>query len=356
MRFYNAYSMTLDNIISPDKVQAVKQAVDSHSRFVIVCHMTPDGDALGSSLCLWHMLTAMGKSAFVVTPDMPSHNLMFLPGSDKIVVASCHTARAASLLSKTDVIFCLDFNDFMRVDRMKPMLESSQAKKIMIDHHLNPIADVDLLISRPEEPSTCSLLYTLAHSAGWTDSWLDKDGATCCYTGMMTDTGNFSYNSNHQHLYTIIAQLVTKGVDKDAIYNRVMNTNTLQRLRIMGYAEYAKMDILQQHRCALITLSRKELDEFSYTKGDTESLVNVPLSIPGVVYSIYLREDEPDFVKVSMRSRGEFSVKDICEAHFGGGGHHNAAGGEIHASLQEATSQVLAILPQYDHLLPQQPE
>lgn len=344
----------LDHIIAPDKVQSVKNAVEHNHRFVIVCHMTPDGDALGSSLCLWQMLTAMGKSAVVITPDMPPQNLMFLPGSDKILAASCHTVRASSLVSKADVVFCLDFNDFMRIDRMRPMLEQTNALTIMIDHHLNPIAKVDILISHPEEPSTCSLLYTLAYKAGWTKEWLDTDGASCCYTGMMTDTGNFSYNSNHPHLYTIIADLVEKGVDKDAIYNRVMNTNTQQRLRIMGYAQYAKMELMPRHRCALITLSREELDEFSYSKGDTESLVNVPLSIPGVVYSIYLREDEPNFVKVSMRSRGEFSVKEICETYFGGGGHHNAAGGEIHTSLSEAVTKLLAILPLYDHLLPQQ--
>lgn len=344
----------LDHIIAPDKVQSVKNAVEHNHRFVIVCHMTPDGDALGSSLCLWQMLTAMGKSAVVITPDMPPQNLMFLPGSDKILAASCHTVRASSLVNKADVVFCLDFNDFMRIDRMRPMLEQTNALTIMIDHHLNPIAKVDILISHPEEPSTCSLLYTLAYKAGWTKEWLDTDGASCCYTGMMTDTGNFSYNSNHPHLYTIIADLVEKGVDKDAIYNRVMNTNTQQRLRIMGYAQYAKMELMPRHRCALITLSREELDEFSYSKGDTESLVNVPLSIPGVVYSIYLREDEPNFVKVSMRSRGEFSVKEICETYFGGGGHHNAAGGEIHTSLSEAVTKLLAILPLYDHLLPQQ--
>lgn len=346
----------MDRIVATEQVQAVKHAVDTNRRFVIVCHVTPDGDALGSSLCLWQMLTAMGKSAVVITPDVPPQHLMFLPGSENIIPASCHPVRAASLLSKTDVVFCLDFNDFQRIDRMRPMLEQSPAMKIMVDHHLNPVADADILISRPQEPSTCSLLYTIAHEAGWTERFLNTDGATCCYTGMMTDTGNFSYNSNHPHLYTIVAQLVAKGVDKDAIYNRVMNTNSLRRLKIMAYAQYAKMEVMPQHRCALITLSKEELEEFGYTKGDTESLVNVPLSIPGVVYSVYMREDESDFVKVSMRSRGDFSVKEICESHFGGGGHHNAAGGEIRTSLDAAVTKLLEILPLYDHLLTQQPE
>lgn len=341
-----------DNIVDIEAVAVVKNAVEHADKFVVVCHMTPDGDALGSSLCLWQMFTAMGKRAIVVTPDMPPQNLMFLPGADNIVVASCHPRRAASLLQKTDVIFCLDFNDYARVDRMGAMLSESPAYKIMIDHHLNPVAKVDMLISCPGEPSTSSLVYCIAHQAGWVERYLSREGAECCYTGMMTDTGNFSYNSDYPHLYTIVADLVARGVDKDAIYDKVMNTRCLRQIRIMAYAQYAKLEIIPEHRCALITLSREELDEFGYTKGDTESLVNVPLSIPGVVYSVYLREDEPDYVKVSMRSKGAFSVKDICEAHFGGGGHLNAAGGEMHASLSETVTRLLEILPLYDSMLP----
>ncbi len=343
-----------DEIISPEQIKAVKDVVERSYRFAIVCHMTPDGDAMGASLCLKQMLAAMGKNVTVVTPDMPPHNLMFLPGASEIVPASCHSVKAAAALASAQVVFCLDFNDFMRIDRMRGMLESSRGIKIMIDHHLNPVADVDVLISRPEEPSTCSLLYCLAYEAGWTDKYLDMHGAMCCYTGMMTDTGNFSYNSNHAHLYAIVAQLVDKGVDKDAVYARVMNTNSLRRIKIMGYAQYAKLEVLAEHKCAIISLSREELDEFDYVKGDTESLVNVPLSIPGVVYSIYLREDEPEYVKVSMRSKGNFSVKEICEKHFGGGGHLNAAGGEMRASLSDALRKVLEALPEYDYMLPNQ--
>ena len=340
------------SIPTAEQIQAIRQLVEQNHKFAIVCHRSPDGDALGSSLCLWHILNAMGKSAVIVTPDQAPENLMFLPGADQITPASCHPVKAASLLSKADVVFCLDFNDFARVDRMQPMLEAAPGAKIMIDHHLNPVAKVDVLVSRHEEPSTCSLLYQVAKAAGWTEDFMDTDAATCCYTGMMTDTGNFSYNSNFPHLYNIVADLVAKGVDKDAIYNRVMNTNSLQRLRIMGFAQCSRMDILEEHRCALIALSREDLEEFSYAKGDTESLVNVPLSIPGIVYSIYLREDE-DFVKVSMRSKGAFSVKEICEAHFGGGGHQNTAGGELRMPLSDAISLVLSVLPLYDKNLPE---
>ena len=181
---------------------------------------------------------------------------------------------------------------------------------------------------------------------------ISREAAECCCTGMMTDTGNFSYNSNDPQLYRILERLVAKGVDKDAIYTRLFNTNTESRVRLMGYAQSSKMQILPEHQAAVIALSREELDEFGYKRGDTEALVNVPLSIPGITYSVFLREDETGYVKVSMRSKGSFSVKEICEAHFGGGGHVNASGGEMRAPLDEVLQRVIDVLPQYDSMLP----
>lgn len=341
----------LNRIVADTQIQALCDLVNGSRKVAIVCHMTPDGDAMGSSLCLWHVLKAMGKTACVVTPDCPPESMMFLPGADKVLISSYNPERTRYVLGGSDLIFCLDFNDLKRIDRTAPMVADSKARRIVVDHHLNPSIDADVLISHPEKSSTCALLYMVLSQAGWSD-FIGKEAAECCCTGMMTDTGNFSYNSNDADLYEILAQLVAKGVDKDAIYTRVFNTNSVERLRIMGYSQYAKMQLLPEHRAALITLSREELNEFNYKKGDTEALVNVPLSIPEIVYSIYLREDEPNYVKVSMRSKGDFSVKDICERHFGGGGHRNAAGGEVHAGLDEALNKVLEVLPIYDPMLP----
>lgn len=317
----------------------------------IVCHMTPDGDALGSSLFLMHLLENLGKKAAVVVPDMPSQSLCFLPGYDSITIASYQTARAATLFRSADLIFCLDFNDLKRIDRTAPMVEESRAPRVVVDHHLNPLIEADVLISHPEVSSTCALLFQLCEALG-IDSALTPDAAMCCCTGMMTDTGNFSYNSNDPQLYRILARLVATGIDKDAIYTRLFNTNSEQRVRIMGYGQSSKLQILREHQAALITLSYEELQRFGYHRGDTEALVNVPLSIPGITYSIFLREDEPDYVKVSMRSKGDFSVKQICEDHFGGGGHRNAAGGEMRCPFTVAIEKVLAVMPGYDGMLP----
>lgn len=338
-------------IITNSQTEAVRSLIKNAGRVAIVCHMTPDGDAMGSSLCMAHVMLSIGKFATVIVPDCPPQNLTFLPGVDHIVVASCRPERASSLLRDADLIVILDFNDLKRIDRMAPMVEASGAKRVVIDHHLNPSIEADVLISHPEVSSTCALLYMVLESIGL-DRKLGKEAAECCCTGMMTDTGNFSYNSNDPRLYRILSELVAKGVDKDAIYTRIFNTNSENRIRLMGYAQSRKMQIFPEHQAALIALSRDELNEFSYRRGDTESLVNVPLSIPGVTYSIFLREDEPGYVKISMRSKGEFSVKELCEKYFGGGGHRNAAGGEMYAPIEEVEAKVISLLSECDSMLP----
>lgn len=339
------------NLLSKAQSDQLSSMIQKSNRVVVTCHMTPDGDALGASLCMVHVLLSMGKFATVVVPDCPPQNLMFLPGSSHVVVASCRPERAESLLTDADLVVLLDFNDLKRIDRMAPMVEASKAKRVVIDHHLNPSIKADVLISRPDVSSTCALLYQVLESIGL-ERRISREAAECCCTGMMTDTGNFSYNSNDPQLYRILERLVAKGVDKDAIYTRLFNTNTESRVRLMGYAQSRKMQILPEHQAAVIALSREELDEFGYKRGDTEALVNVPLSIPGITYSIFLREDEPGYVKVSMRSKGNFSVKEICEAHFGGGGHVNASGGEMRAPLEEVLQRVIDVLSQYDSMLP----
>lgn len=343
--------MTISEVLPSDKVSAAKSLIEASRHIVITCHKTPDGDALGSSLGLAALLTALGRSVCVITPDTPPKNLSFLPGADKVVIASRFTDHATRMLATADLLFCLDYNSLKRIDRLEPLVEACTAPRIMIDHHLDPEPIASVMISRPEESSTCALLYRLIYQMGWADR-INADAATCIYTGMLTDTGNFSYNSNTPDLYLIIANLLRTGINKDTIYNKVWNTNSANRLRICGYAIYRKMQLIPEHSMALITLSREELNEFDYVKGDTESLVNQPLSIPGIVWSVFMREDEPNFVKVSTRSTGSFPVNTICEQLFGGGGHCNAAGGEFHGTLADAVATIVGAAPMFDKYLP----
>lgn len=324
----------------------VLDLIKESDKIVITCHVSPDGDAIGSSLGLWHTLQAMGKNVTVVTPDCPPKILQFLPGVKEIVIGTRQTDYARNLVTDADLIFCMDFNDTKRVDKLQPYLDGSSARKIVIDHHLEPVIEADVLISRPEVSSTSALLYILLWQLKLT-RYVRRRAAECIFTGMMTDTGNFSYNSNDPDLYLIVADLVKKGVDKDRLYTQVLNTGSESRVRICGYAQY-KMKMFPGHKAALITLSAEELKEFDYAKGDTEGLVNIPLSIPEVNYSVFMRQDSPDYVKISTRSKGDFPVNLMCEAYFNGGGHLNAAGGEFHGTLSEAVTRLMEIMPEFD--------
>lgn len=328
----------------------LRRLLDGVRRVSIVCHVSPDGDALGSSLALCRVLTSMGLSVRVITPDMPPRNLMFLPGADSIIIGSQIPDVAERTLASAEVIFCLDFNDLRRVDRLAPMITASRARLVSVDHHLDFAMNAFIAVSDPSSSSTCALLYHLLAESGLEDR-IDKDAATCLYAGMMTDTGNFSYNSNSPDLYLIIARLLAKGIDKDEIYRRAWNESSESRLRICGYALSEKMELFRDLHTSLITLSADELKSMNYSRGDTESIVNQPLAIPGIDCSIFLREDRENFVKVSMRSTGDIPVNRFCSEFFGGGGHLNAAGGEFHGSLDDCVARVKEMLAAFSSIL-----
>ena len=332
----------IKRVINEEQTKKLKQLIADAKNIVITCHMSPDGDAVGSSLGLMHVLRTMGKYTSVVTPDMVPVSLNFLPGVKSIVVYTRQELLAKQLVKEADLIICLDFNALYRIDRFAPVIGQAKATKVMIDHHLDPENFTDLCISYPHMSSTCELLYNAIGLTGM-KRFLNYNSATCIYTGMMTDTGNFTYNSNNSDLYIIIAELLKYGIDKDYIYNTAMNTFSADRLRLMGYAMSEKMEVFPEVGGAIIELTREELYRFNYQKGDTESLVNKPLSIPGIYWSIFLREDA-DYIKVSARSTGDFAVNGYCEQYFSGGGHKNAAGGEFIGTIEDARKQVLQIV------------
>lgn len=340
----------MDVILERDKTAQVRNILNHSLRVVITCHISPDGDALGSSLGLCRVLRNAGKDARVLTPDTPPKNLMFLPGAQNITVYSRYEAFANRLLADADLIFCLDYNDSKRVDLVAPGLLASKAAKVMIDHHLGPDTFPDVVISHPEISSTSALIFKVISDIGYS-RYIDREAAEAIYTGMMTDTGNFSYNSNDPDLYRIIAKLLEKGIDKDAIYKKVYFNNSINRLKLNGYALCNKLSYFPEHRSAIITLTRDELNEYHYQKGDTEDLVNKPLTCPDVVYSVFMRE-ETDYIKISTRSKGNFPVNKLCEAYFNGGGHLNAAGGEFYGTLDEAVDRLGEAMEAFDKYLP----
>jgi len=329
-------------LLNPSTISAIGNLVADARTIVITCHKSPDGDAVGSTLALCRVLRNMGKYADVVTPDMVPRSLQFTPMASQVVPFTTFESKARAIVSRADLVFCLDYNALQRIDRLGELLENSQAPRILLDHHLDPEESFDVLVSYPELSSTCEITYRVIMEMGW-GRYLDKIAAQNIFLGMMTDTGNFTYSSDYPEVYQVLAELVKYNIEKQEIYNKAMNTFSVSNLRIQGYAIAEKMTLFPEHGCALIVLNKEELERFEYKRGDSEGLVNKPLAIPGIYWSVFLRED-PDNVKVSCRSIGDFSVSDLCRDYFGGGGHMNAAGGDFHGTIEDAEAKVIEII------------
>lgn len=337
----------ITKIIQEEKIQKAKKYVEKGEKFVIVTHVSPDGDALGSSLGLYHFLTAYGKDQVsVVVPNEYPTFYRWMPGAKEIVVHEKYPEFVEQLVREADVIFCLDFNEPKRIEKLAPCVTEAPGRRVMIDHHLHPADFCRVTISYPEMSSTCELVFRFICQMGLFDL-LDQQAAACLYTGMMTDTGSFTYNSNKPEIYTIVSELIKKGIDKDMIYRKVNQVYSESRLRMMGYVLYEKMKVYPEKGTALITLSKEELDRFHYVSGDTEGFVNLPLSIDNVHFSVFIREDA-EYVKISLRSVGDFPCNRFAATYFQGGGHKNASGGEFFGTLDEAVAQFEKGLAEFD--------
>lgn len=336
-------------ILSDAEVREARRLIGAAHRIVITCHTLPDGDAIGSGLGMMHTLNALGHQARVVAPDPAPVQLQFMPGIETVVNHIRHPEAARRLIDEADLIICQDFNELKRTGSLEPVLTASVAPKLLIDHHLHPDSFADVIISHPEVSSTSMLVYRLLSRMGVSGS-INRRAAECICTGMMTDTGNFSYNSNDADLYVAVADFVSRGVNKDRIYALAMNTHSENAVRLNAFALGTKMTVYPRHKAAVITLNRAELNRFQYQRGDTEGLVNRPLEIPEVTYSVYLR-DEDGYVKVSCRSKGDFPVNKLCNKYFGGGGHLNAAGGEFSGSMEECLRRLDEAMADFDQFL-----
>ena len=323
----------IKNIINPDSLEQFKKLVADVNRIVITCHKKPDGDAIGSSLGLCLALRNMGKNVTVIIPDQLPQSLEFATEGIDYVTFSFNEKRAGNIIRNTQLILCLDYNDIDRVDKMSPLLKESKVPKVLIDHHLNPTSAFNLMFSFPHLSSTCEVVYRILREADWL-KYTDKLVASLLFVGMMTDTGNLAWSSSYPEVYEIMARLMEYGIDKPYLYKQAMDTVPLNSLKLHSYALLNKMTVIDDS-IALIVLDKNDLETFHYKTGDTERLVNRPLSVKGVYWSTFMRED-PDCIKVSMRSEGDFAVDTLCATYFGGGGHKNAAAGEFYGSLAEA--------------------
>ena len=340
----------LTKVIEQAKIDHFTKWFERADKIVIVSHVSPDGDAIGSSLGLAQFLDSQDKTVNVIVPNAFPDFLKWMPGSKDILLYDRYKEFADKLINEADIICWLDFNSLKRIEEMADSVATSPARKILIDHHLYPEDFCRIVISHPEISSTSELVFRLICRMGYFSD-ISREGAECIYTGMMTDTGGFTYNSNNREIYFIISELLSKGIDKDDIYRKVYNTYSESRLRLMGYV-LSNMKVYREYNSALISLTKEEQGKFDYIKGDSEGFVNIPLSIKNVRFSCFLREDtERRIIKISLRSVGTFPCNKLAAEFFNGGGHLNASGGEFTGTMAEAKQVFEEALKKYKTLL-----
>jgi len=328
-------------------ITSIKQLLSTKKNIVIVPHKNPDGDAIGSTLGLFHYLIKDNHNVHVLAPNDYPPFLKWMPGNDTILKYDSESKICDALINDADIIFTLDFNAFHRTGNMETVLTKSSALKIMIDHHQAPDHYATYMYSDVSMSSTCEMVYNFIDMLGDANT-IDSNIATCLYVGIMTDTGSFRFRSTTSRTHNIVAKLIEKGANNTDIHNNVYDTNRYERMQLLGCA-LTNLRVIPESKAAYITLSQDELQKYNYKKGDTEGVVNYGLSLDGIVLAaIFIEDRKEGIIKISLRSKGNFSVNEMSRAHFEGGGHTNAAGGKSHLSLQKTIEKFISILPSYN--------
>jgi phosphoesterase RecJ-like protein len=335
------------------QITSIKALLSTPKNIVIVPHKNPDGDAMGSTLGLYHYLKFYGHNAVVIAPNDYPGFLKWLPGDDTVLKFESQQDESKALINQADLIFTLDFNAFHRAGHfMAEALETSSATKFMIDHHQQPDDYATYTYSDVSMSSTCEMVYNFIEMLGDTDK-IETSIATCLYIGIMTDTGSFRFAATTSRTHRVIGSLIDKGANNSQIHNNIYDTNSYSRLQLLGKA-LQNLKVIPDLRTAYITLSQSELDTFKFKKGDTEGFVNYALSLEGIIFAaIFIESKQDNIIKISFRSKGEFSVNEFSRSHFQGGGHTNAAGGRSETDMSLTIDNFISILPNYKEELSQ---
>jgi phosphoesterase RecJ-like protein len=325
----------------------IVEEIVSAKNIVITAHRSPDGDSIGSSMGLYQFIQKLGKKVVVCHPDPAPEFLHWVENTADIKCFDEHKIECTELLLNADLVFCLDYNAPNRVGKdMEEVMLKIQAKKVMIDHHPHPAEDFcQLIISDTSACSTCELIFDLIEGSGNLDL-LDERIGTPLYLGIMTDTGSFRFPAMKPVVHEILAKLLKAGVVHFKVHENVFDTNTLDRLKLRGFALSEKMEILPGNKIALISLSDEELKRYNYRKGDTEGLVNMALSVQGIQIAAFFAEKD-GVVKISFRSKGDYFVNKLSMENFEGGGHQYAAGGISYEGLDHAVNKFKSLVNDY---------
>lgn len=326
-------------------IETLKHLINKIDRIVIIPHKNPDGDAIGSSLGLYHYLTALGKQCSIVVNDPVPEFLLFLPKADNIMVFERDTVSCNQVIVNAQLICCLDYSQLHRSGNVADSIQLAKAPKIMIDHHPDPEPGFQFYYHEIASSSTCELIFQFVRELDPNYSF-STEAATCLYTGLMTDTGCFRH-AIRPLTFLVAAELIRSGISYEYIVSRIFDSNTKERLKLIGFVLNDKMEVLDEYRSAYISLSFEESEQLGLVKGDSEGLVNYTLSIQNMVMGVFFHEREKGKVKISFRSKANFAVNELSGKYFGGGGHKNAAGGEFEGTVEQAIARFKEVLPQY---------
>ncbi|KIO51484.1 DHH family phosphoesterase [Flavobacterium hibernum] len=315
-------------------IQAIQLLLATPKKIAIIPHRGPDGDAMGSTLALYHFLLKNNHQPTVIAPNDFPDFLAWLPGSETVKIFEKDTENCTKILQEAELIFTLDFNAFHRTGEMEHTLAKLTAPFIMIDHHQKPDDYAAYMYSDTSFGSTCEMVYNFISFLDKKED-LDKTIATCIYTGILTDSGSFRFPGTTGNTHRIIAELIDLGVENTQIPVLLFDNSSYSRLQLLGRA-LQNLKILEAHKTSYTSLTQDELDSFNYVKGDTEGIVNYGLSIKGIVFTaIFIENKDEKIIKISFRSQGGFDVNQFARDHFNGGGHSNAAGGRSDVSMEE---------------------
>lgn len=315
-------------------IPAITLQLATPKKIVIIPHRNPDGDAMGSTLGLYHFLKQLNHQVVVISPNDFPEFLSWLPGSESVLIFEKNKEETTKILQEADLIFTLDFNALHRVGEMEAVLKTVPATFIMIDHHEKPDDYAKYTYSDTQFGSTCEMVYNFISFLGKTDL-INKTIATCIYTGILTDSGSFKFPKTTGETHRIVAKLIDLGVENTQIPNLLFDNQSYNRLQLLGRA-LQNLKVMQEFKTSYIHLSQEELDTFEHVKGDTEGIVNYGLTIKGIVFTaIFIENKDEKIIKISFRSQGDFDVNQFARTHFSGGGHINAAGGKSELSLEE---------------------
>jgi len=326
-----------------EDIKALEIVLSSPKKIAIIPHRSPDGDAMGSTLALYHFLKKLNHTPTVIAPNDFPDFLAWIPGSESVMIFEKDKEATSLVLKEADIIFTLDFNALHRTGEMEHVLNKLESIFVMIDHHQSPDNYAQFTYSDTQFGSTCEMIFNFIEALGKKEL-IDKTIATCIYTGILTDSGSFRFPKTTGTTHRIIADLIDIGAENTTIPILLFENNSYDRLQLLGKA-LQNMKVFPEYKTTYITLSQKELDQFHYVKGDTEGIVNYGLTIKGIIFAaIFIEHKEENIIKISFRSQGDFDVNQFARDHFQGGGHSNAAGGKSNLSLAETIAKFEKLL------------